>query len=201
MATPAIAVLYARKDSIYKKLPGCDVWDEVRDARKWPGGTPVIAHPPCRAWGRLRHFARPAPHEKDLALHAVAMVRQWGGVLEHPKGSTLWKAAALPHGTARDEYGGWTLSLHQHWFGHRAEKATFLYVVGCAPCDAPPLPPPRGKPECVIRLDKRRADGTHIRKGDPDWKPQLSAAEREATPPAFASWLCELARRTKLNLR
>ena len=44
-----VAVLFARADSIYKTLPGCDVYDIKRDARTWPGGCPVVAHPPCRA--------------------------------------------------------------------------------------------------------------------------------------------------------
>jgi hypothetical protein len=33
-----VAVLFARADSIYKTLAGCDVWDEARDALKWLGG-------------------------------------------------------------------------------------------------------------------------------------------------------------------
>ncbi len=33
-----VAVLFARQDSVYKQLPGTDVWDIDRDARKWPGG-------------------------------------------------------------------------------------------------------------------------------------------------------------------
>jgi hypothetical protein len=48
-----VAVLFARSDSHYKALPGVDVWDSERDARKWLGGSPVVAHPPCRAWGAL----------------------------------------------------------------------------------------------------------------------------------------------------
>ena len=99
-----IAVLFARQDSIYKTLPGCDVLDIERDARNWPGGCPVVAHPPCRAWGRLRAFAKPRNDEKELALLAIEHVRQFGGVLEHPAASTLWDAAglrrlALPRGT------------------------------------------------------------------------------------------------------
>jgi len=53
-----VAVLFARADSHYKALPGVDVWDEARDARKWPGGAPLVAHPPCRLWAKLRQFAK-----------------------------------------------------------------------------------------------------------------------------------------------
>lgn len=84
---PTVAVLFARADSVYKTLPGTDVWDAARDARNWPGGVPVVAHPPCRAWGRLAHMAKPKPDEKDLARWAVAQVRRFGGVLEHPAAS------------------------------------------------------------------------------------------------------------------
>lgn len=91
-----VAVLFARADSVYKSLPGCDVWDAERDARRWPGGAPLVAHPPCRAWGRLRTFARPAEGEEDLARWAVGQVRRWGGVLEHPATSRLWADQQLP---------------------------------------------------------------------------------------------------------
>lgn len=69
-----VAILFARADSNYKRLPDCDVWDAERDARRWPGGCTVVAHPPCRAWGRLRHFARPRPDEKALGLWAADQV-------------------------------------------------------------------------------------------------------------------------------
>lgn len=101
-----VAVLFARADSVYKTLPGVDVWDEARDARKWPGGCPVVAHPPCRAWGKLFYFAKPIDGEKDLALFAVDQVRQFGGVLEHPKDSKLWAAADLPRPGHVDAWGG-----------------------------------------------------------------------------------------------
>ena len=35
-----ISVLFARSDSVYKALPGCDVWDQERNALFWPGGNP-----------------------------------------------------------------------------------------------------------------------------------------------------------------
>jgi len=59
---------FARPDSIYKSLPGCDVFDLARDARTYNGSYPVIAHPPCRAWGRLRSFAKPRPDEEGILV-------------------------------------------------------------------------------------------------------------------------------------
>jgi len=192
-----VAVLFARADSCYKKLPGVDVWDAERDARRWPGGCPVVAHPPCRAWGRLRHFAKPRPDEKALALFAVDQVRRFGGVLEHPEGSTLWAAAGLPAPGRRDEFGGWTLPIAQHWFGHRAEKLTLLYIVGCAPAQVPDMPVVLGGSSHVIAQSRTLADGTRLVKGMPGWRPEVSKAEREHTPPELAAWLVELARRCK----
>jgi hypothetical protein len=87
-----VAVLFARSVSVYKTLPGVDVWDEARDARWWPGGGPVVAHPPCRLWAKLRQFAkaRDPVMERQLAIDAVRRVQRYGGVLEHPAESTLW---------------------------------------------------------------------------------------------------------------
>jgi hypothetical protein len=180
-----IAVLFARPDSVYKTIPQCDVWDIERDARTWNGGSPVVAHPPCRAWGRLRQFAKPRPDEKGLALWAVNQVRRFGGVLEHPVASTLWPAAGLPGPGERDRFGGWTLPVYQHWWGHRAEKATLLYIVGCDPKDTPPIPFRIDEPTHVVQSRKRVG-----------YRPHITKAEREHTPLEFAMWLCELAKRS-----
>ena len=180
-----VSVLFAREDSHYKALE-LNVWDEARDARQWLGGGPVVAHPPCRAWGRLRTFARPAPHEKDLARWAVAQVRRWGGVLEHPAGSTLWADQSLPRPGQLDEHGGWTLPVSQKWWGHRAEKATWLYVCGATWRDMPPLPLTLGEATHVVQTNKRGPA-----------RPHISKAEREMTPPDFCAWLVELAGRCK----
>lgn len=102
-----VAALFVRADSIYKDMPGVDAWDAERDARTWPGGCPVVAHPPCRAWGRLRQFAKPRADEKELALFALQQIRKFGGVLEHPAESSLWNEAFLPKpGEFPDERGG-----------------------------------------------------------------------------------------------
>lgn len=178
-----VAVLFARCDSINKTLPGCDVWDADRNALNWPGGCPVVAHPPCRAWGQLRHFAKPFPGEKELAIWAVAAVRENGGVLEHPARSTLWREAELPEPGERDEWGGWTLSAPQFWWGHRANKSTRLYIVGCEPGDIPTVPLVLGESTCVVETRKRLAR-----------RPSITRPEREATPRDFALWLVSLAR-------
>lgn len=169
-----IAVLFTRSDSCYLDLAGVDCWDIQRDARCYTGPGPVIAHPPCRGWGRLRHFAKPRPDEKALALFAVDQVRRVGGVLEHPWGSTLWPAAGLPlPGHALDQWGGFTLLVEQGWWGHPAPKPTYLYVVGCSREEVPPMP-----------VQLRRAGGSTMK---------LCAADRERTPRAFAQWLVRLA--------
>lgn len=178
-----VAVVFARRDSIYKLLSQCDVYDADRDARTFPGGLPVVAHPPCRAWGRLRHFAKPRADEKDLAIWAIEQVRKWGGVLEHPRASTLWPAADLPApGRNPDKHGGWTLGLNQHWFGHRAEKATLLYICGVNARCLPPLPFRIDEPTHVVSTTRGKRP-----------KPEVSKAEREHTPKAFAEWLCLVA--------
>jgi hypothetical protein len=192
-----VAVLFARGDSFYKTIAQCDVWDAERDARKWPGGAPVVAHPPCRAWGQLRHMAKPRPDEKQLALWAVEQVRTFGGVLEHPKKSTLWPVAGLPAPGKRDEFGGWTLPVFQSWWGHRAEKATLLYIVGCEPAEIPDVPMMLGEAPCVVGTGGRRADGSRRQPGDAGWRPEITKAEREHTPPAFAAWLVQLADRCR----
>lgn len=186
-----VAVLFARKDSIYKTMPGVDVYDIDRDARTWPGGCPVVAHPPCRAWGAFSMFAKPRDDERSLAPWAVAQIRRFGGVLEHPAGSKLWPELGLPEPGQRDDFGGWTLPIHQHWWGHRAEKKTRLYIVGIDPRDIPPIPMRLEEPTHVIGDVGRASDGTK--------RPEVSKAEREHTPPELAHWLVELARRTSVR--
>lgn len=193
-----VAVLFARTDSIYKTLPGCDVYDIDRDARSFAGGMPVVAHPPCRAWGKLRKFAKPREDELSLAPWSVEQVRRFGGVLEHPYSSTLWPHCQLPAPGHRDAYGGWTLVIDQDWFGHKAEKRTKLYIVGISPKQIPDYPFRIEEPTHVLASDKRAGpgrDSPRLRKGQPGWRPEISKAEREHTPPALAEWLVELARR------
>lgn len=79
-----VAALFVMKNSVYHDCAGVDCWDAERDARLWGGGSPVVAHPPCRAWSRLRHFSKAPESEKELALLAVELVRTWGGRVGAP---------------------------------------------------------------------------------------------------------------------
>lgn len=189
------SVLFARSDSDYKAFD-CDVWDMERDAKNYAGSNPVIAHPPCRGWGRLRELAKPLPGEKELALFAIDVVRKNGGVLEHPAYSSLWKFADLPNpGCGMDLFGGWTLPIVQFWFGHRAMKATWLYIVGCGPMDLPDMPLVLGDAPRMIGSPSRRANGYRPRKGDQLWRQDVTDREKDATPIDLALWLLEVARR------
>jgi hypothetical protein len=194
-----IAVLFARQDSIYKSIPGCDVYDRERDARSYAGQSPIVAHPPCRAWGTLRHLARPAAGERELAPWALRQIRVWGGVLEHPKRSQLWPEWELPPPGRFDTWGGFTFGIYQSDFGHRAEKATLLYICGLRSIgDLPAIPLRLGRAERVIAHAGRDVDGYRPRKGDPGWRSECTHTEREATPEPLARWLVEVAARCRL---
>jgi hypothetical protein len=161
-----------------------DCWDHERDARKWPGGSPCVAHPPCRGWGRMRQFSYADEAEKELAIRAVLCVQLWGGVVEHPAESSLWAEFPLPRPGQAPRRGAYTIEVDQWLWGHRAEKRTWLYILGCKPDNLPLIPEREGKPTHCVRPTKAYPR-----------LPSITKAEREQTPPAFAEWLVELARR------
>jgi hypothetical protein len=70
------------------------------------------------------------------------------------------------------------MGIEQWWFGHRAQKKTLLYIVGCQPSDIPPYPLRLGEATHVIQTRKRSGQ-----------RPDVSKAEREHTPLALALWL------------
>lgn len=182
-----IACLFLMLGSVYNAKAGTDCYDIERDARTCESAGPLVCHPPCRGWGRLKHFAKTRPGERRLAQWSVIKVRRQGGVIEHPASSSLWKACGLPlPGEGFDEFGGWTLEIDQCRFGHRAKKNTWLYIVGAT--SVPVLPPEREPTACVDRNPRARKDGTKVR------LPWITKKEREATPPAFADFLLSIAR-------
>ena len=137
-----VAALYVERNGVYFDLPGVDPWDESRDARLYAGPHPVVAHPPCARWCRLAGLveARWGHRRGDdggCFASALASVRRWGGVLEHPAYSDAWGAFDLPRpprhgGWVRGLCGGWSAHVEQGRYGHAARKATWLYVYGVA---------------------------------------------------------------------
>jgi hypothetical protein len=162
-----VAALFTRRKSVYRSL-GADCYDVDRDARTFDLACPVVAHPPCRAWGKLRGMAKPRPDERDLAWFALWVVRHCGGVLEHPAHSGLWGEAGLRAGV-RDEFGGLLVVVDQSWWGHAAVKCTGLYCVGCVPA-----------PELDLSYARRTVES-------------MCRAGRESTPVALAVHLLHLA--------
>ncbi len=139
-----IAALYVEKGGCYFDLAGVDPWDETRDARQYAGPWPVVAHPPCQRWGRFWHGSPRKPHQFKLGddggcfAAALAAVREWGGVLEHPADSKAWAAHGLlapPRAggwVTAGMCGGWTCYVEQGFYGHAARKGTWLYAHGVA---------------------------------------------------------------------
>jgi hypothetical protein len=184
-----VAVLFARSDSVYKSFHQCDVFDQVRDARSFKFDLPVIAHPPCRGWGRVRGLSNHTQDELELGVFAVGAVRACGGVLEHPAGSKLWERMHLPSPGYFDRLGGFTLPIVQQAWGHRAEKKTWLYICGLPFDQVPVMPLALGRAERVV-------GSSSIRKGQLGFRSEVTRSEREATPRRLAEWLVDLVERT-----
>ena len=136
-----IAALYVQTGGVYCGLEGVDAWDEARDARLYAGPHPVVAHPPCSRWCRLAglveaRWGHKRGDDGGCFESALAAVRRWGGVLEHPAYSDAWAAFGLNRPPAgggwvnADFVGGWTCYVEQARYGHAAKKATWLYAKG-----------------------------------------------------------------------
>lgn len=132
-------VLFAEKNSIYHSL-NCDVYDINRNAYTFSGKCPIIAHPPCRLWSKLRGLSTADQCEKLTGIFATLLVQNNGGVLEHPVSSQLWKFMNLPYPGYVDKYGGFTLCVNQNWFGSKVKKPTLLYFCGISINDLEPYP-------------------------------------------------------------
>ena len=191
-----IAALYVQTGGCYFGLDDVEPWDEARDARTYDGPWPVVAHPPCQRWGALSavNYARwGGEHNRpgnDGGCFAAALadVRRWGGVLEHPAKSKAWRhhglARPVGRGWQRCVDGGWVCEVWQSAYGHRANKATWLYYFGNA------MPP---------HLDWRHIVGTHQigfqdQRGKERNKPTLGKQEVLGTPTPFRDLLLSIAR-------
>lgn len=141
MTADKIAALYVETNGCYYGLDDVDPWDQTRDARLYTGPYPVVAHPPCQRWGRFWHGSTRKPHQfrmgEDSGCFAAALtsVRNYGGILEHPKDSHAWDWFGLTKPpfngkwVPADNFGGYTCCVWQGHYGHLSGKPTWLYVV------------------------------------------------------------------------
>lgn len=210
MQMQMVAALYVQSDGCYAGLPDVDVWGIERDARTYAGPHPIVAHPPCERWGRYWHGSPRKPHQyrkgddSGCFAAALASVRRWGGVIEHPAYSNAWSAFGLfapPSDggwVAADWDGGWTCHVEQGHYGHMARKATWLYAVGVHLPDLPSLRwGTSGQRLPAIALErygyeKARRTGVMAYVGGKD-----KSKIRAATPEPFRDILLSIARTAK----
>lgn len=195
-----VAALYIDPRGPYPRMPGVECWGlPERDARAYAGPHPVVAHPPCGPWGKLARFCTKPGQDATCGPAAVASVRAWGGVLEHPAKSRLWGACGLPLPCAPpDAHGGRTFEVYQVGWGHVARKHTWLYVVGATPAIEPPYPGREPTHWCSgFRAGGGRPYPANYKRTGcavPEGIKVCSAEQRRRTPPLFAELLVAIAR-------
>lgn len=188
-----IAALFVQPAGAYFGLPGVDLWDEARDARKYHGPWPVVAHPPCSRWCKPLAKVNQTRYghkigDDGLRFHrALACVLWFGGVLEHPAHTYAWDHYGLrkpKRGSWQQSEQGsyWVTEVSQSAYGHKARKNTWLLYCGDT---APPA------------LDWSDPKGTHLTSWLQRTKrvaPRITKKEADKTPPAFRDMLLDLAR-------
>jgi hypothetical protein len=206
-----VAALFVSSSGSYIDLADVDPWDQARDARTYAGPYPVVAHPPCQRWGKLwagqplwikRTGERKIKGADDGCFaSALAAVRKWGGVLEHPWGSHAWTHFGLNKPPRRggwvaaDFHGSWTCCVEQGRYGHYARKPTLLLAYGV---ELPELlwgeSEARLDPAIVERMGLKRAK----RLGEVGGRGGgQNSAPRIGTPLPFRDLLISIARTAK----
>lgn len=202
-----IAALFVADGGPYFGLPEVDPWPESRDARKYAGPWPVVAHPPCQRWGKLwagqplwiKRTGERKVKGDDGGCFAAALsaVRAFGGVLEHPWGSHAWPHFGLTvpprsGGWVRADAYGWTCCVEQGRYGHYARKPTLLYAVGC---DLPELAWGKSEPSFPKEAIDRHGLAYCKRAGELAFKGgSTDSAPRIHTPEPFRDLLIRMAK-------
>jgi len=201
-----IAALFVDRRGPYWNRSDIDAWDELRDARKYAGPWPCVTHPPCTRWGRYA-TGGPNPNATRRILgdddgcfeSALASVRRWGGVLEHPEASHAFKRFGIKTPPkeggwceAMDDALGLVCCVEQGHYGHPARKATWLYYVGPRPLRTIIWGKSSG-----VRLDEgfhSKAERDAARAAGQKPVKRLSTVQNIVTPAPFAELLISLAR-------
>ena len=221
-----VAALFVDADGIYPRLLGRHQCyantgygmrgnDDARLYALGEGGCgyPVVAHPPCNLWVNMaavnwRRYKRQLPawypggDDGGCFAAALAAVRKYGGVLEHPAGSHAWDHYGLlvPHSypdpkglplsrsywrafLAGTGVAYWVCEVWQHAYGHKARKRTWLLYCGA-------------RPPFELDWARNSVTVTHCIGHDAKWrtnKIRLQGRAASATPEAFARELIRLA--------
>lgn len=176
-----IPVLFVDKKTNYSHY-NTDLYDIRRNAISIVENCAALYHPPCRTWGRLRQFTKFYPGEHWLAVWSIIRIRKFGGVLEHPAGSSLWKFMCLPlPGAGYDVFGGFSVKINQSDFGFKCEKNTWLYIVGCKLKDLPAQELNFSSITHTISSSKKNTG-----------KRELSKSKRAQTTDKLASYLLQI---------
>jgi hypothetical protein len=202
-----VAALYVQTGGCYFGIPDVDPWDEPRDARLYAGPWPVVAHPPCERWGRYwsggpSHGGKKLGDDKGCFGRALAAVRAFGGVLEHPEASHAFRHFGLAIPMWRKGWEpaldgiGYVCCVAQGNYGHRARKLTWLYASvrrEVLPSLDWSIPAPRERLDCGLHTaEERRAASPERRRLS-----RLTKGERIGTPPAFRDVLLTIARNAR----
>jgi len=192
-----VAALFVDPRGIYSDAEGVDPWGIDRDARRYDGPHPVVAHPPCSRWCALAglveaRYGHKRGDDGGCFASALANVRRCGGVLEHPAFSKAWDVFDLPtpppgdRGWARGLDGGWTCRVDQAHYGHVARKSTWLYAYGVD--DLPALRWERARGTVVVSWC-----GNKLGRKNPH-RERVTHREAIATPVEFRDILLGIAR-------
>jgi hypothetical protein len=190
-----VSALFVQSEGCYSGLDFIDPWPELRDAKNYKGDLPVIAHPPCQLWGALAsvNYSRwggehnKPKNDKGCFKSALKSVNRCGGVLEHPAKTRAFAEYGIEKPTGAGwkhlTSDAWVCEVWQSAYGHRANKATWLYYKGINP---------------PLELKWDRIKGTHQvggadQRGKNANKPTLSKKEANATPIEFRDVLIKLA--------
>jgi hypothetical protein len=205
-----VAALFVATNGPYFGLSDVDPWDIERDARRYAGPHPVVAHPPCERWGRYwsggpsAKIRRKMGDDDGCFRAAVTAVEKWGGVLEHPEGSHAFNAFGLRRPEWRAGWlrsggvgyrEGWVCCVAQGNYGHRARKLTWLYTsaITCPPALNWSIPAPRSRLDYGFHsAEERRLRRSEI--APVVNATRLSPHENLATPVRFRDLLIAIAR-------
>jgi hypothetical protein len=198
-----INALFVETDGVYFNQENIIPWDIEKNAFDCKNNLKAICHPPCKRWGRY-WSGGPSVKVKKLMgddnqsfAFCLWYVRTFGGIIEHPQGSHAWNYYGLKkpkHGQGwieADSYGGYTCSVYQGNYGHKAPKPTWLYInkVNKKELDW-------SRPENKLKVEESphsKEEAMAIR-NDPNYKPKkrISEKERMDTPIEFRDLLVSM---------